>query len=239
MTVRPSIIEAAKSVRWCSVIGATVPCCDSATAASDVILAFGVAALTTKTSGLPARSHRSTGAHGAQVMRAGASRDDNQFGDRDHRLDRHGDRGRGIDHRQLEPLLSQDRQIGGQPCNGGLGEGGIFVGALVPPIGKRSLRVDVDQDDRTRTGALRLNGHMSREGGLARSALLRCQCQYTQDLVPLGCACNLLTVLLQSSAAILSWRSQTTPNFGLTGWRFDMGPRPQNRHNTLLTVDLL
>ena len=34
ITVRPSIIEAAKSVRWWSVTGATVPCCDSATAAS-------------------------------------------------------------------------------------------------------------------------------------------------------------------------------------------------------------
>src|SRR3546814_3540242 len=43
-----------------SVTGATVPCCDRATAASDVIFAFGVAPFTTKTRGLPARSHRST-----------------------------------------------------------------------------------------------------------------------------------------------------------------------------------
>ena len=34
ITVRPSIIEAAKSVRWWIVTGATVPCCESATAAS-------------------------------------------------------------------------------------------------------------------------------------------------------------------------------------------------------------
>ena len=37
-----------------------MPCCDSATAASLVMRALGVAALTTKISGLPARSHRST-----------------------------------------------------------------------------------------------------------------------------------------------------------------------------------
>src|SRR5215210_2368167 len=40
--------------------GATVPCCDRATAASVVMRAFAVAALTTKISGLPARSHKST-----------------------------------------------------------------------------------------------------------------------------------------------------------------------------------
>ena len=37
-----------------------MPCWLSATAASEVMRALGVAPLTTKTSGLPARSHRST-----------------------------------------------------------------------------------------------------------------------------------------------------------------------------------
>src|SRR3546814_2944410 len=49
------------------------------------------------------------GADGAQIMRAGTRRDDDQLGDRNHALDRHGDRRRRVDDRELEALLAQDR----------------------------------------------------------------------------------------------------------------------------------
>jgi hypothetical protein len=66
MTVRPSIIADASTIRWQMKLGATVPCCDSATAASDVIRARDAAPLTTKIRGLPARSARSSVARTAR-----------------------------------------------------------------------------------------------------------------------------------------------------------------------------
>jgi hypothetical protein len=173
-----------------------VPCCDSATAASLVILALGVAALTTKISGLPARSHRST------VAPTGW--DDDQLGHRDDRLDRHRDRRRSIDHRQAEALLAQDRKVAGQARDGRLGESGELVLAFVPPVGQRTLGVDVDQHDRSETGSLSLNGEVPGQGRLARSALLRCQSQNAQ--------CKSPTCKLQKQ---WSWRSQIVPNFRL------------------------
>ena len=97
------------------VIGATVPCCERATAASEVILAFGVAPLTTKT---------------------GTGRDDNEFRDGNHALDRHGNGRRRVDDRQLEPLLAQYRQIRGKPGYSGLREGRQIGFPFVPPIGQ-------------------------------------------------------------------------------------------------------
>ena len=143
------------------VIGATVPCCDKATAASEVIFALGVAPLTTNSNGLPARSQRSTVAPTARRScgrRPG--RDDDQFGDGDHALDRHGDGRRRIDHRQSEALLAQHLEIGGEPRDGGLGESGKFALPFVPPIGQGALRIDVDQHDRTGAGQLCLNGQV-------------------------------------------------------------------------------
>src|SRR6185437_3037362 len=63
------------------------------------------------------------------------------------------------------------------PGNGGLGKGRHVGLALVPPIGKAALRVDVDQADRACPRQLRLHRKMAGQGRLARSALLRCQCQ--------------------------------------------------------------
>ena len=116
----------------------------------------------------------------AQIVRAGASRDDDQFGNRNHRLDGHGDCRRRIDHSELEALLSKDREVRSEPCNGGLCEGGKFRFTLVPPVCKRPLRIDIDKDDRASARSLGLNGQMSGERGFTRSALLRCQSQYTQ-----------------------------------------------------------
>ena len=114
-----------------------------------MILALGVAALTTKISGLPARSHKiDRGADGAKIVRARPGRDDDQLGDRDDALDRHGDRRRRVDHREAEALLAKDLEIGGEPRDGGLGEGRHVGLALVPPVGKAALRIDVDQADR-------------------------------------------------------------------------------------------
>ena len=116
-------------------------------------------------------------------------RADDKFGNGYDRLDSHGNGWRRIEHGQFEALLPQDGKISGKPCNRGLGESGIFILTLVPPVCQRTLGVDIDQNDRPCSGALGLNGQMSRECGLPRSTLLRCQCQYTQDLVPLVCAC--------------------------------------------------
>ena len=45
-------------------------------------------------------------------MRRRAGRDDDQFGHLDDALDRHGDRWRGVDDRELEALLTQDFEVG-------------------------------------------------------------------------------------------------------------------------------
>jgi hypothetical protein len=155
------------------VIGATVPCWESATAASLGDLGLrrgGVDHEDQRLAGPLAQIDR--GADGAQIMRARPGRDDNQFGDRDHRLDGHGDRRRRIDDRQAEALLAQDRKVAGQARHRRLGESGELVLAFVPPIGQRALRIDVDQHDGTGAGPLGLDGEMSGQGRLARSALL-------------------------------------------------------------------
>ena len=87
------------------------------------------------------------GADGTQIVRARTSRNDDQFGDRDDRLDGHGDGRRGVDDSQAEALLAKHLEIGGEPRDRGLREGGHFVLPLVPPVGQRTLRVDVDQAD--------------------------------------------------------------------------------------------
>ena len=48
-----------------------------------------------------AQIHR--GPDSAQIMRAGTGGDDDQFRHADHRLARHSDRSRGVDHRQCKP----------------------------------------------------------------------------------------------------------------------------------------
>ena len=111
-------------------------------------------------------------ADGAEVVRAGARRDDDQFGDRNHALDRHGDRRRRVDDGEFEALLAQDFKVGSQPRDRGLGKGRKVGFAFVPPVGERTLRVDIDEDDRARAGKLRLHREMTRQGGFTRPALL-------------------------------------------------------------------
>ena len=117
------------------------------------------------------------GADGAQVVRRRASWDDDQLGDVDDALDRHGDRRRRIDHGEPEALLAQHLQIRAEARDRGLREGGHLVLALVPPIGERALRIDIDQADRPVAGTLRLHGEVAGQGRLARPALLRGQSQ--------------------------------------------------------------
>jgi hypothetical protein len=140
----------------------------------------------------------------------GAGRHDNQFGDRDHALDRHGDRRRRIDDCKAEALLAQNLPDRRQPRNGSLGKGGEFGLTLVPPIGQRTLRIDVDQDDRARARPLGLHSKVAGQGGLARSALLRCQCQYAQSEAP-------QSKMQQTQLELTIRGSQIVPNFRLTG----------------------
>jgi hypothetical protein len=143
-----------------------VPCCDSATAQW---LAGAVAQI-------------DSGADGAQIVRAWAGWNDDQFGDRDDRLDRHGDRRGRIDHREAETLLAKDFEVGRKPRHRCLGEGRHVGLALVPPIGERPLRINVDEAHGTSPGQLRLHRQMPGQGRLARSALLRCHCQNAHSL---------------------------------------------------------
>jgi hypothetical protein len=113
------------------------------------------------------------GADGAKVVRARPGRDEDQLGDLDDALDRHGDGGGRIDHRELEALLAQYLEVGLEPGDRGLGESGHFGLAFVPPVGERALRVDVDQADGSRTRPFRLDGEMAGQGRLAGSPLLR------------------------------------------------------------------
>ncbi len=76
------------------------------------------------------------GADGAKVVRARPGRDEDQLGDLDDALDRHGDGGRRVDHGELEALLAKDFQIGLEPGDRGLGESGHLGLAFVPPVGQ-------------------------------------------------------------------------------------------------------
>ena len=172
MTVRPSIIDAAKSVRWWMRDRrdrAVLRQRDRGLGRDPRLGRRGVDDEDQRLA--RALAQVDGGADRAQIVRARPGRHDDQLGDLDHALDRHGDRRRRVDHRQLEALLAQHLQIGGEPRDGGLREGGILRLALVPPVGQRPLRIDVDQHDRAVPGALRLHGEMPGQGRLARSAL--------------------------------------------------------------------
>ena len=54
----------------------------------------------------------------------------------------------------------QNFKIGGEPRDGGLGKGRIIGLALVPPVGQRPLRIDVDEDNGSSARALCLYGQM-------------------------------------------------------------------------------
>ena len=69
-----------------------------------------------------------------------------------------------------------------EPRDGGLGEGRHVVGAFVPPVGERPLRIDVDKADGAGSSQLRLHRKMAGQGRLARSALLRCHCQNAHSI---------------------------------------------------------
>jgi hypothetical protein len=81
-------------------------------------------------------------------MRARTSRDDDQFGNGDDALDGHGDSRRSVDDGKAETLLAKDFKVRSETGDGGLGKSGHFRFALVPPIGKAALRIDVDKADR-------------------------------------------------------------------------------------------
>ena len=148
-----------------------------------MILALGVARVDDEDQRLAgAVAQVDRGADGAKVVRARAGRDDDQFGDGDNALDRHGDRRRRVDDGQAETLLAKDLKVGSKPGDRGLGEGRHFVLPLVPPIGQPALRIDVDQADGAGTGQLRLHRQMAGQGRLARSAFLRCHSQNAHSI---------------------------------------------------------
>ena len=90
-------------------------------------------------------------------MRARPGRDDDQLGDGDDALDRHGDRRRSIDHREAEALLAKHFEVGSETSDGGLRKSGHVGLALVPPVGEAALRIDVDQAYRARPRELGLH----------------------------------------------------------------------------------
>ena len=116
-------------------------------------------------------------ADGAEIVRARTGRNDDQLGNGDDALDGHGDGRRSVDDREAEALLAKNLEVGSKPRDGRLRKGGHFCLALVPPVGKTALRVDVDQTDRACPRQLRLHRKMSGQGRLTRPALLRCHSQ--------------------------------------------------------------
>jgi len=111
-------------------------------------------------------------------------RDDDQLGNGNDALDGHGDRRRRVDHRKAEALLAKDFKVGGKSGHGGLGERRHVGLTFVPPVGKASLRIDVDEADRACARLLRLHREMSGQSRLARPALLRCHCQNAHSFPP-------------------------------------------------------
>src|SRR5215203_335090 len=87
-------------------------------------------------------------ADSTEIVRARAGRDDDQLGNGNDTLNGHGDGRRSVDDRQAETLLAENLKVGGKPRDSRLRKSGHFCLALVPPIGKAALRVDVDQADR-------------------------------------------------------------------------------------------
>ena len=116
-------------------------------------------------------------ADGAKIVRARTGRDDDQFGNGDDALDGHGDGRRSVDDRKAEALLAKNFEVGSETGDGGLRKSGHFCLALVPPVGKAALRVDVDKADRACPRQLRLHRKMAGQGRLTRPALLRCHSQ--------------------------------------------------------------
>ena len=79
--------------------------------------------------------------------------------------------------REMRALLTKHCEVGSKTRDGGLCKGRHVGLALVPPVGKAPLRVDVDQADRSCPRQLRLHRKVTGQGRLARSALLRCHSQ--------------------------------------------------------------
>ena len=110
-------------------------------------------------------------------MRARTRWNDDQFGDGNDALDRHGDCRRRVDNGQPETLLAKHLKVGSQAGDRGLRECRHFGLALVPPVRQAPLRVDVDKADGPCPRQLRLHRKMSGQGRLSGPALLRCQSQ--------------------------------------------------------------
>ena len=81
-----------------------------------------------------------------------------------------------------KPCWRSTSRSDGEPRDGGLRERRHIVLALVPPVGKRPLRIDIDKADRAGAGQLRLHREMTGQGRLARPALLRCHCQNAHSI---------------------------------------------------------
>jgi hypothetical protein len=160
----------AKSTRWWMVTGATVPCCDKATAASAVIRAR----VHDKQHGLACALHQIDGrADGAKVVRAGSGRDDYEVGLAHHGGNILGDRRGSVDQHQVDTgggkLGKLTFEIGKLAAH----EDGSLGGAHVPPRGQATLRIGIKQRDRPGSLALGFDGQMPGQRGLPNSPFLR------------------------------------------------------------------
>lgn len=156
------------------VTGATVPCCDSATALSPVMRARG-GGVDDKDDRLAVTLgdiHRC--AHGAQIVRAGPRRHDDKVGIGHHAGNRLCDGWRSIDYRDLDAHAVQPRQRAFQVGQARLDEVRRGRLARVPPMSKAALRIGVDQRDLAGAGAGCFHGQVAGQGGLARPAFLGC-----------------------------------------------------------------
>ena len=121
ITVRPSIIEEAMTIRWQMKLGATVPYCDRATAASEVMRARGCGAVDDE----DRRLARPLGeverrADRPQIVRAGPGRDHDQIALLHDPQDRHADGRRRVDEHVAIALLAQPLQVAAEGRERGL-----------------------------------------------------------------------------------------------------------------------
>ena len=155
------------------IVGASVPCCESAITASDVILAQDDAPLMTNTSGLSIPRTSST-VRPADLRSCGLGRVGTTTMSEisTTRLMVLVDRGRRVDDQQLVAHFLRALGVDVQAEMRGLDQRRLVGSALFPPVGQARLRVRVEQGHRSGAHAFRLHGEVARKRRLARTTLL-------------------------------------------------------------------
>ena len=130
-------------------------------------------AIDDKDHGFPRGLHQvNRRADGTEVVRTGPCRDGHQFRDINDGADVVGDRRRRVDDDQRDAGGPELVELSPQIDDVCLGEQRCLCFSFVPPSGKASLRIGVDQSDWTFAVGFRLDSEMTSKGCFADATLL-------------------------------------------------------------------